>query len=468
MMEAVPSRALIFALLLATFAFPGAAQGERGLRTGFLDPQASAAQQPDLLLTADDAIGRSQEAGASIIRFYLYWNRVASAQPADPEDPTDAAYDWSLVDEQVDTAIAYGLQPMLDFRSAPLWAQGANANANGTYSPDPTALAAFARAAAARYSGRVHHWEIWNEPNSPGFLLPQRNPDGSSVAPALYRQLVNAAASALHDADASNVVVVGETSERASASGHAPLVFLRKLFAAPVEADVVSHHPYTFGSPQRHAVLPNDVYVADLPEWAAVVRAAVSNGKIVSHDGTPKTRVPLWVSEISWESDPPDPDGVPLSLHARWTAEALYRSWQAGASVVIWQQLHDYPLAFARRWDVYQGGLYTHDLQSKLSLRAFRFPFVAYARKGRISVWGRTPPAASGQVVVERHTPSGWKPVRKWTVGATGIFRGHWPSTRTRGFYRARIVAFTSVAFSLKRPPELVVSPFGCGGTVSC
>jgi cellulase (glycosyl hydrolase family 5) len=464
----VPSRVLIFALLLATFAFPGAAQAARGVLTGFLDPQASSTERQDLILTADDALTRSKDAGASIIRFYLYWNRVTTAQPADPEDPADPAYDWSLVDEQVNTAIAHGLEPMLDFRSAPLWAQGAEANERGTFSPDPVGLAAFARAAAAHYSGLVHYWEIWNEPNSPEFLLPQRDADGRSIAPTLYRQLVNAAADALHEADANNVVVIGETSPRASGSGHAPLAFLRRVFAAPVEADVVSHHPYSLGSPERHASGPNDVYVADLPKWGSVVRAAVSNGMIVSHDGTPKTHVRLWVSEISWDSNPPDPAGVPVSLHARWTAEALYRTWQAGATVFIWQQLHDYPLAFTTRWDLYQGGLYTSDLAPKLSLRAFRFPFVAYAGNGRISVWGRTPPAASGQVVVERHTPSGWKPVRRWTVGATGIFRGRWTSSRTRGYYRARIGVFTSVAFSLRRPAELVVSPFGCGGFTAC
>jgi hypothetical protein len=420
------------------------------------------------MLTADDAMARSAAAGAGVVRIQLYWNRVATAQPAAPADPEDPAYDWAATDDQVDAAIAHGLRPVLDFRSAPLWAQGPGANAAGTVSPDPLALGEFARAAAVRYQGRVRWWEIWNEPNSSNFLRPQRDAEGRSVAPRLYRELVNAAAEALHDVDPSNVVVAGETAPRGGRTGHAPLAFLRKMLAARVEADVFSHHPYTPGSPELHAARATDVYLADLPDWARVVRAAVRAGHVVSHDGTPERRVALWVSELSWDSSPPDPGGVPTRLLARWTAEALYRSWQTGARVVLWGQLRDYPLNGDRPWGIYQSGFYRYDDSPKLALAAFRFPFAAYARDGRLIVWGRMPPGTAGSVVIERKDGDRWRRVRTVESRATGIFSAKWASGATSGLYRARGGLLTSVPFSLVGPPERRVSPFGCGGAVAC
>jgi hypothetical protein len=456
-----------------------AAEAARPLLTGFLDPDASATQRPDLMLATGAAMARTSDAGATLVRLQLYWNRVATAPPADPGDPADPAYDWSVADEQVQEALAHGLEPMLDFRSAPVWAQGAEANERGSYEPDAPALAAFAHAAAERYRGRVRYWEIWNEPNSAAFLRPQYDADGRSVAPKLYRLLVNAAASVLHDVDPANVVIVGETAPFGGAHGHPPLAFLRKLLclssgttphsvcSATIEADVVSHHPYTCGSPAR-AATGDAVSLGDLGEWVRFVRAAVAAGHLVAHDGTPKRRVPLWVSELSWDTDPPDPHGVPVRRHARWVAEALHRSWQAGARVVIWGQLRDYPLNGDRPWGVYQSGLYTYDDAAKRSLRAFRFPFVAYARHGLIDVWGRTPDGLGSRVVLERRTGSEWVRVRSFDARPSGIFVMSWRSDRTRGLFRARVGAEISVPFSLVRPAELFVTPFGCGGAVAC
>ncbi len=38
----------------------------------------------------------------------------------------------------------------------------------------------------------------------------------------------------------------------------------------------------------------------------------------------------LWATEISWDSSPPDPQGVPIAEHARWLEQALYVLWSQG------------------------------------------------------------------------------------------------------------------------------------------
>ena len=45
---------------------------------------------------------------------------------------------------------------------------------------------------------------------------------------------------------------------------------------------------------------------------------------------------------------------MPAALEGRWVAEALYRMWSAGVSLVVWFTLRDQPV----RTSPYQSGLY--------------------------------------------------------------------------------------------------------------
>ena len=85
---------------------------------------------------------------------------------------------------------------------------------------------------------------------------------------------------------------------------------------------------------------------------------------------------------------------MPLQLHARWVSEALYRMWYAGVSLVTWYRLRDGPPD-----GPVQSGLWFRcadgiacDTPKPSSLKAFRFPFVAFrSGKRHVRVWGRTP-----------------------------------------------------------------------------
>lgn len=95
---------------------------------------------------------------------------------------------------------------------------------------------------------------------------------------------------------------------------------LRPTCSAETRFDVWSHHRYTSGGPTHQAVLRDDVSLGDLPEMRRVLDAAMRAGHVRSA-GKPRFRV----TEFSWDSSPPDPNGVPTALHTRWVAEALYR-----------------------------------------------------------------------------------------------------------------------------------------------
>ena len=121
----------------------------------------------------------------------------------------------------------------------------------GVHNPNVQEYAAFVRAAAAHFRGRVDRYSIWNEPNHVAWLRPHRK------APSIYRRLYVAGYAAVKSVDPGAQVLIGETSPYAKKrAAMAPIRFLRG--AACVDsrwrlrcrsglvADGYAHHPYEF------------------------------------------------------------------------------------------------------------------------------------------------------------------------------------------------------------------------------
>ena len=228
---------------------------------------------------------------------------------------------------------------------------------------------------------------------------------------------------------------------------------LRPTCANRVRFDVWSTHPYTSGGPTHEAVLPDDVSLGDLGEMRAVLTAAERAGHIQS-----RGRARFWVTEFSWDSNPPDPRGVPTSLLVRWVPHALYQMWRNGVSLVTWFQVLDEPLDSSPL----QSGLYYRDGSPKPYLQGFRFPLVAFPRGHGVYVWGRTPTSKRGRVLVQQKSTSRWKTLAVLTSDGAGIFQRTF-ATAPRGDVRARLAgtADFSLPFSLKAVADRIYTPFG-------
>ncbi len=432
-------------------------------------------------------LARIRGTGVSYVRINMEWRAVAPAQPSasfDPTNPADPQYQWVVYDRLVSAALSHGLQPFVTIFAAPDWAQRgppATPYAN-SYMPDPNSFAQFALAVARRYSGtfdglpRVRYYQAWNEPNISLYPVPQLV-GGQPVSPGVYREMLNGFADAVHSVNAGNVVVAAGlapfrdiTAEvQAQDSDWGPLSFMRALLClgpnlkptcnAPVKFDVWAQHPYTSGGPLHHAVLPNDVSLGDLPKVRRVLAAAESVGHIVSASGAPK----LWVTEFSWDSNPPDPAGVPIKVETRWVSEALYRMWLNDVDLVTWLQLADSPMATS----YYQSGPYYYgatlaESRPKPILEAFRFPFVAYRSGKSAAVWGRTPWGRQSGVVVEQRVRRRWLRLTMLRTDRYGVFQTR-VALRSAGLVRARLATTgeTSVPFSLTLVPDHFYNPFG-------
>lgn len=121
------------------------------------------------------------------------------------------------------------------------------------------AFAAFAEAAAKRYSGKGILWEIWNEPNIKLFWRPQPSVDD-------YCKLVKATAGKIKNADKTGLVVAPATST-------IPFRWLENCFKRGMLdwIDVLSVHPYR---PQ-----PPETVIKDYKKLRELIKQYVPEGK---------------------------------------------------------------------------------------------------------------------------------------------------------------------------------------------
>jgi hypothetical protein len=471
-------RTLVIAAVLLVVAAGARDARAVGLTLGFSADPALTANAGS---AADTWIPRAVGEGAGMVRVNVVWSRVApenrppSFQPADPSSP---GYDWTTVDAAVRNLSSHGIRVLLNIWGAPTWAQGPGAPAGttpGTWRPDAGALASFATAAALRYDGRfpdplrpglvlprVRYWQPWNEPNLAYYLAPQWTRAGRRWAPAspgMYRGLLNAVYSAVKHVSSSNFVVTAGTAPYGDPPGGQrmpPVAFDRSLFCLranarltptscpdPPHLDALSHHPYGIGGPLWHALNPDDAAVPDVYKLARVLHAAEHDRHV-----RPAGAKQLWVTELSWDSSPPDPQGVPAAQQARWLEQALYVLWRQGVSTVLWLQIVD-SAPIPSYGATYQSGLYYLGGTPKPAAQAYRFPFVTRRlSRGRIQAWGRAP--RSGKIAIEQRRGARWTVLRRLVVRADQVFSVVLPM-HGRATLRAQASPVTSLAWTQGR-----------------
>ena len=463
---------LVLPLLLVPTATASAA---RPLAVGFVD---DSFLSPDAGLRAA-RLDEVRAAEGGVVRLLVRWSQVAPpVRPAGfhETDSNAPGYRWDDVDGAVRDAAARRLRVILDVISAPRWAEGPRRPARatpGTWRPDAAALGRFLTAAATRYSGRhadparpggtlprVRMWQVWNEPNLPEHLSPQWVRQGGRYrleSASVYRAMLNAAYGAIKAVRRDNLVIGAGTApygdRRAGGRRVMPVRFLRALLCLggtslralpcrrPARLDAIAHHPYGVRGPRSRALNADDVAVPDVHKLTRVVRAAVRKRRVL-----PRRRKRVFVTEISWDSRPPDPDGVAAQTHARWLADSFFQLWRQGVDTVTWFGLRDQrPVpSYA---ETYQSGVLLASGRAKPAARAFRFPFVM-SRSGRGAVaWGRSP--VSGAVVIEERRGGGWRRRRALRVRRGGVFLVRLGAVRGSVF-RARSGAERSLSWRFR------------------
>lgn len=224
----------------------------------------------------DDQRGRVLDqlraAGATWVRIDLGWKTLQPTR-RDAYDPWGVAF----ADRVVEMATARGLTPLITLWLTPAWANGGKGDR--VLPTDPADYARVAAWAARRWAGKVGAWEVWNEANSPSFMV--------GADPVAYTRLLRAAYPAFKSGDPAAQVVFSGTEYNDDR-------WIARAYAAGARGsfDVMATHPYQ-GRADAAPETPDDGTIWTLRHAEAVHRLMVAQG-----DG----HKPLWFTEFGWSS----------------------------------------------------------------------------------------------------------------------------------------------------------------------
>lgn len=194
---------------------------------------------------------------------------------------------WDKYDQIVDLAEQYGIEIHARLDNPPAWT---HANPDiGSFAPpdDVQDFVNYAAAVAERYAGRIHYYQVWNEPN----IYPEWG--NQSVNPEAYTDLLCRTYDALKAVDSEIVVVSGALAPTVSLSGRDlnDFIFLQRMYTAGAGEcfDILAVQGYGFNSgPTDQRMRPTTVnfarnlYIRDI---------MVANGDADK---------PIWISEAAW------------------------------------------------------------------------------------------------------------------------------------------------------------------------
>jgi polysaccharide biosynthesis protein PslG len=160
------------------------------------------------------------------------------------EGKAKGSFEWNEPDRIVDAISATGLKIIARVDNQPQWASS-TVQWPGTGPPDdPKNWTDFLTALAQRYRGRIHAYEIWNEPNL------DREWGDKSPDPAAYTAMLKSSYQVIKAADPQAVVVSAGMSPTTTRSAQAipDMDFLRAMYAAGARAsfDVLGVHAQPF------------------------------------------------------------------------------------------------------------------------------------------------------------------------------------------------------------------------------
>lgn len=289
----------------------------------------------------EQALDQAEAAGVQWAREEFEWDVV---------EPADGSYSFTAYDNVVAAYQDHDIEVLGLLTYSSDWASSNPGSQYAEfYMPDESAWRDYVGTVAEHYAGDIDTWEIWNEPNHPGFWR-------SDFAD--YVTLLEIAADEIHKRNPDARVVLGGLSG-------SDTDFLERLYAAlsdPSIIDIVAVHPYRHvGNNFNHApektvdglgTLLNDLYN---------VKAVLNR---YNQDTTP-----IWLTEVGWTTYD---DGVSQQTQARFVTR-LYTIalsvpqvkkvfWYAFSDTTDDTQFHDAHF-----------GLVTHSYARKQSFAAYQF-----------------------------------------------------------------------------------------------
>lgn len=243
-------------------------------------------------------------AGFHWLRQEFTWEDIEIHGKGDFEDRRHAPYHsaWDKYDQMVDLSEKYHMELIVRISNPPEWTRTLTSTV-GTFAPPDNYqdFGDFVRTVVSRYKGRVHYYQLWNEPNV--------NPEWGvyPISPEQYTELLKVGATAARAVDPNVVIIAGAVAatidlQPDDTSGHnnlSDLLFLQRMYdagAAPY-FDIASMQAYgLYSGPTDHRMQPRvlnfgrNLFIRDL---------MVKNGDAYK---------PIWIAEMNWNAAPDNVD----------------------------------------------------------------------------------------------------------------------------------------------------------------
>lgn len=221
---------------------------------------------------------------------------------------------WDKYDQIVNLANKYDLELIVRLDRPPDWTRTDNSHPEAP--PDNyNVYGDFVYQVVKHFKGRVHYYQIWNEPN----IYPEwgnQPPD-----PAAYTQLLKVAYTRAKQADPNVVILsapLAQTTEN-SAQNEEDVRFLQGMYDAGAKPyfDIMFANAYGFGSPPSDPPSINKLNFRRVELLRKVMEQNGDGGK------------PVWFNEFGWDAPPSDFSGplpwsrVTEAQQAQYTVQAI-------------------------------------------------------------------------------------------------------------------------------------------------
>ncbi len=276
-------------------------------------------------------------------------------------EPHENQFDWTATDRIVDALGQRNINIVGIISYSVNWATPSTADDGQSdplsfYPPDSSKYYWFVRTLVDRYRGKVHFWEVWNEPNSDLFWKPA--PDAHA-----YADLLKTAYRAVKETDPSAKVLTGGLTGNA-------VPFLEDMVSAGAgdSFDILAIHPYAV------PVDPSQARQESRPDVHKIVEVELSkyHAFLQRHNFDR----PLWVTEVGW---PANDWQLNDQTQADYLAQAYAQMLASGmVDHVFWYSFKDEGPAGGQSWGLTSWGNGKADLASR------RPSFAAYATNAHL------------------------------------------------------------------------------------
>jgi hypothetical protein len=330
---------------------------------------------------------------------------------------------WEKYDQIVDLATAHHIEIIARLSTPPAWSRAAG-DRNGTFAPpdDLNDYGNFVETVVRRYLGRIHYYQIWNEPN----IYPEWGEQ--PVDATQYVALLKVGYARAKAVDPNVVIIAGALAATIELDryphGLADALFLQQMYdagAAPY-FDVLSMQGYGLWSgPYDRRMQPR---VINFSRPLYIRDVMVRNGDAAK---------PIWLSEMAWNALPSDTPLPPA--YGRVTAEE-----QARYAVLAYQRLQsEWPwLGVASYWFLKQADDHERTQNPQYYFRLLEPDFTPMPAYDALSEAAHQPPVMYAGYHQEDH----------WAVAYEGVWQTVADDRAVLGSYRRALAEGAQASFT--------------------